>query len=131
MPENDLLFDSVNEQNLLILQSYAGRTRTAKVASDEHDGWLDRLESTDDFDSEQLIRIHGQLIALGMLKFKFSNRQTGLLYRVSDRGYSALQRQVVVEAPEIVSMSVEVAAAEESEIASEQPTDTHPIADAA
>lgn len=131
MSESDLLFDLLNEQNLPILQSYADRTRTAKAASHEHDGWLDRLESTDDFDSEQLTQIHGQLIALGMLKFKFSNRQTGLLYRVSDRGYAALQRQVVVEPPEIVSMLVDVDVAEEPEVASEQPTTACPVADAA
>lgn len=131
MSETDLLSDSVNEQNLPILQSYAGLTRTAKAASDEHDGWLDRLESTDDFDSEQLTRIHGQLIALGMLKFKFSNRQTGLLYRVSDRGYAALQRQMVVEAPEIVAMSVDIDVAEEPEATSEQPAEDYPVADVA
>ena len=131
MPESDLLFDLLNEQNLPILQSYAGRTLAAKAASNEHDGWLDRLESTDDFDSEQLTQIHGQLIALGMLKFKFTDRQTGLLYRVSDRGNVALQRQVAAGAPEIVSMSVDVEAEEEPEVAPEQPTAACPVADAA
>ena len=131
MPESDLLFDSLNEQNLPILQSYSDRTRTAKAASDEHDGWLDRLESTDDFDADELTRIHGQLIALGMLKFELSNRETGLRYRVSDRGYAALQRQVFAEEPETVSISVDVDVAEEPEVASEQPVDAYPIADAA
>jgi len=131
MPESDLLFDLLNEQNLPILQSYAGRTLAAKAASNEHDGWLDRLESTDDFDSEHLTEIHGQLIALGMLKFKFTNRQTGLLYRVSDRGYAALQSQVAAGAPDIVSMSTDVEVAEEPEVASEQSTGSHPVADAA
>jgi len=131
MPESDLLFDSLNEQNLPILQSYADRTRTAKAASDEHDGWLDRLESTDDFDAEELTRVHGQLIALGMLKFELSNRQTGLRYRVSERGYATLQRHVVSEEPETVSMSVDVESAEESDAAPEQPTEAYPVADAA
>ena len=127
MPESDLLSDLLNEQNLPILQSYTSRTRTAKAASNEHDGWLDRLESTDEFDSEQLTQIHGQLIALGMLKFKFTNRQTGLLYRVSDRGYAALQHQVTAGSPEIVSLAVDVEVTDEPKVTSEQPT----VADAA
>ena len=94
MAENDLLIDSLDPQNMLVLQTYAGRARAAKAANEEHDGWLDRLVSADDLDADQLTRIHGELIALGMLKFELANRQTGLRYCVSRRGIAALQNQV-------------------------------------
>ena len=93
MAENDLLFDSLSEQNLLVLRSYAHRSMAAKAAGDEHGGWLDRLELPENPDPEELTRIHGNLIALGMLKFGLTNRQTGLQYRVSERGMSAIENQ--------------------------------------
>ncbi|MCH2201481.1 MAG: hypothetical protein MK102_05905 [Fuerstiella sp.] len=91
MSATDLLFDCLSEQNLLVLQSYAARSLALKTTHDEHDGWLERLETIDSADPEQLTQIHGELIALGMLKFEVSNRHTGLRYRVSDRGYAVLQ----------------------------------------
>ena len=100
MSQQDLQFDCLNTQNLRILQSYADRMRAARAAGAEHDGWLERLESADDTDADQLTRIHGELIALGMLTFELSSRHTGLRYRVSDRGLAAVERAAVPSATE-------------------------------
>ena len=91
MSEHDLLSDSLDEQNLLVLQSYADRSQAAAAARDDHDGWLDRLEMMEYGDPEELTRIHGTLIALGMLKFKLASRETGLQYCISQRGQCAIE----------------------------------------
>lgn len=97
MADHDLLFDSLSEQNLLVLHAYASRSAAAKAADTDHDGWLQRLDASEQFDQDELTRIHGELIALGMLKFELRNRETGLRYRVSDRGKSTLEQQHAVD----------------------------------
>ena len=124
MADNDLLFDLLNEQNLLVLHSYASRSLTAQAANHEHDGWLQRLEPTDNLDGEQLTQIHGELIALGMLKFELTNRETGLRYRVSERGKSTLERQTVAFTSETSSFSADTDPALES-------AQAYPLPDAA
>ncbi len=114
MADHDLLFDMLSEPNLLVLRAYASRSLAARAANHEHDGWLQRLEPTDDLDGEQLTKIHGDLIALGMLKFELTNRETGLRYRVSDRGNSTLERQSVTVTAEIFTRSAEISPAVES-----------------
>lgn len=133
MSESNLLFDSLSDPNRLVLQAYADRSRAAKAASEEHDGWLDRIVAADGLESDQLTGIHGELIALGMLKFELTNRQTGLRYRVSTRGMSMLERHAQSE-DETAGPSVPVSAAQES--GNQSPTvddadDSHGLADAA
>lgn len=128
MSECNLLSDSLNEQNLLVLQAYAERSQAAKAADQEHDGWLDRLTSASEIDAEQLTQIHGELIALGMLKFELTNRETGLRYRISDRGRATLERQILAMNAESEDCAPEAAttAADEAQI-----TEPGPLADAA
>lgn len=132
MSESNLLFDSLSDPNRLVLQAYADRSLAAKAASEDHDGWLDRLVATDGLEAEQLTGIHGELIALGMLKFELTNRQTGLRYRVSTRGMSMLERHAKSE--EAVDSTVTVSATQAT--AHESPStddteDAHGLADAA
>lgn len=73
------------------------RPKTIPVTS-EFDGWLERIDSLDDFDAQELTRVHGQLIALGFLKFEISGRSVGLRYKISTRGKNALERAVAIAA---------------------------------
>jgi len=95
MAESNFLLDALNEQNLQVLQAYADRITAAKASNRDHDGWMDRHQSSEEFDEETLTRIHGELIAMGMLKFQLTNRNTGLQYSVSDVGRETLARQSV------------------------------------
>ena len=96
------------------MQAYAAREAAAKAAAraaakaagDEDpqepgfDGWLERLNTLDDFSSEELTQLHGQLIALGFLKFEISGRSVGLRYQISPRGKQAMERAVAIFAEE-------------------------------
>jgi hypothetical protein len=95
MTESNFLLDALNEQNLQVLQIYADRFSAAKALNNEHDGWLDRQQSSDELRDEQLTRIHGELIAMGMLRFQLTNRNTGLQYSVSETGRETLARRPV------------------------------------
>jgi hypothetical protein len=95
MAESNFLLDALNEQNLQVLRTYADRFTAAKASNRDHDGWLDRQLSSDEFDEVSLIRIHGELIAMGMLKFQLTNRNTGLQYSISDTGRETLARRSI------------------------------------
>ena len=97
MVTDELQFDTLNQRNLQVLTVYAERHLAARTANNDYAGWLDRVESTGDLDADQLTRVHGELIALGMLRFELTNRQTGLRYQISDRGHDALRKQTSVE----------------------------------
>jgi len=118
MAESNFLLDALNEQNLQVLQVYVDRSVAAKASNKEHDGWLDRQQSSDEFDDEQLTRIHGELIAMGMLKFQLTNRNTGLQYSVSETGRETLARR-------------SLAFPTEAEVANSDDTDQTPLKEAA
>ena len=101
--------DLLNQRNLRVLRSYAER-QIAAAAIQDHDGWLDRMEPSGDLDADQLTRVHGQLIALGLLKFELSCRKTGLRYQVSDLGRGTLSRHAAAEAVEIHDAPVSTSA---------------------
>lgn len=88
----NLQLDSLNTQNLLVMQAYVERGAAAKAASSDYDGWLDRIDSLPEFSADQLTRMHGQLIALGFLKFEIAGRSVGLRYQISPRGKQAIER---------------------------------------
>lgn len=88
----ELQLDTLNTQNLQVMQAYVERGAAAKAASSEYDGWLDRIDSLPEFSAEQLTRMHGQLIALGFLKFEIAGRSVGLRYQISPRGKQAMER---------------------------------------
>jgi hypothetical protein len=108
MTHGTLQLDSLNEHNLQVMQAYANQAAAAKAVakaageqeSDDggFDGWLERLNSLTGFTAEQLTQLHGQLIALGFLKFEISGRSIGLKYQISPRGKQAMERAEAIAA---------------------------------
>ena len=92
MNVSPIQLDALNPQNLQVMQAYAQRAFTAKVASEDYDGWLDRIDKLPDLTPEQLTQLHGQLIALGYLKFEIAGRSVGLRYQISSRGRQMLEK---------------------------------------
>ena len=88
--ETSLQLDCVNGQNLLIMQAYAVRAKTKKATEEAFDGWLERLDDAEGVTKEELTTAHGQLIALGFLKFEIAGR-AGLRYQISPRGKTVLE----------------------------------------
>jgi len=77
-----------------VLQAYLALTAEPMERSEEQSGprWADRIEQLEDFEADELSAAHGQLIALGWLKFQFEVGQAGLMYRVSSEGRMLLNR---------------------------------------
>ena len=97
MSHFDFQVNSLSSQNLRVMQAYALRNSTAKAAAEDYDGWLGRIETLPEFTAKELVLMHGQLIALGFLKFEISGRSVGLRYQISSRGRQALERATAVE----------------------------------
>ncbi|MEZ6063311.1 MAG: hypothetical protein R3C19_23435 [Planctomycetaceae bacterium] len=91
MPLTHLQFETLDQQNLQLMQAYALRDQTVRASGDDHDGWLERFDNVDGLDQDSLTQAHGQLIAMGMLKFELASRSVGLRYQISPRGRQALE----------------------------------------
>ena len=63
--------------------------RTGLVSST--DGWLDRLNEVPGIESAELSRLHGKLIAFGLLDFQLSDRTGGMRYQLTSEGNQALK----------------------------------------
>ncbi|WP_437185529.1 hypothetical protein SH668x_002639 [Planctomicrobium sp. SH668] len=85
---------STNPAWQLVLQAYLDDAKNAPVRPEGEGGthWSDRVEAVEGVQSSDLSAIHGQLIALGWLKFEFEVGQSGLSYRVSSDGRAVLDR---------------------------------------
>lgn len=92
MEQATLELDALSPQNLQVMEAYSVRTAAAKAAAEEFDGWLERIDSLPGLTPEMLTRLHGQLIALGFLKFEISGRCIGLRYQIGPRGRQALEK---------------------------------------
>jgi hypothetical protein len=55
------------------------------------DGWLDRLSDVIGLENGELSRLHGKLIALGMLDFQLSDRTGGMRYQVTAEGQQSIK----------------------------------------
>jgi hypothetical protein len=74
-----------------VLEAYQ-RPEAQRVQGDPAaDGWLPRMVRIDRVDPAHLSRLHGQLIALGCLKFEISGK-TGMQYQLTPLGRQTLQR---------------------------------------
>jgi hypothetical protein len=60
-------------------------------------GWVPRLREVQGVEAVQLGPLHGQLIALGLLKFQLSGRTSGMLYRLAPEGRALLHRSKASE----------------------------------
>jgi len=54
------------------------------------DGWVDRILEIEGLDAAELSRIHGRMIADGLLEFELAERGLGVRYQLSPQGVRAL-----------------------------------------
>ena len=85
-------FNAPDPQNLQVLEAYRVRAAAAKATTEDFTGWLERIDVLEGLTTKDLTRIHGQLIAIGNLKFEISGRSVGLCYKISDRGRQSLEK---------------------------------------
>ncbi len=84
----------------LVLQAYHAQELEQPIGEDSEvdvsELWGVRLPKVEGVASDQLSRIHGQLIAHGLLSFQMKDGRSGVQYRVSVLGKQALDsaRQV-------------------------------------
>lgn len=86
--------DVLHESNLQLVKAYTLKSSTQKATVETFDGWLERIDQLDGLEKEDLVRAHGELIALGFLKFEIAGSSIGLRYKVSPAGKQALERTV-------------------------------------
>ena len=87
-----------------------------EAADDEDSGssktdarWIARLTEVEGIEPERLSRIHGQLIALGFLKFRLADRHSGVYYQVTSQATRLLTRILEVDEAEVEPEVEEVA----------------------
>ena len=92
--DQDLL--SQNPEWRLVLEAYLPGETAEKSPDGEKDGekddWLTRIDEVDGVKRECLPRIHGKLIALGLLKFVLEGRTAGVRYQLSTLGKRTLRQ---------------------------------------
>ncbi len=97
MTDATLQLDRLSPQNLTVMQAYVIRATAAKASVEEFDGWLERIDEMPDLSADDLTKSHGQLIALGFLKFEITGRSVGLRYQISPRGKQAIERALTAD----------------------------------
>ena len=83
---------SQNDEWRLVLQAYSDAREIARQYEPDEGDWLSRVASIDGVQEEHLPRIHGKLIALGLLHFQLTSRNNGVVYRISPQGRQALNQ---------------------------------------
>lgn len=61
-------------------------------------GWFDRIREVAGVDPAILSQVHGRLIAHGLLKCEIGQRSSGLVYKISTAGKTALKAALAAEA---------------------------------
>jgi hypothetical protein len=79
-----------HEQSQELLSAYYEKQLAAQRLNTEHDGWVSRIQSLAEIADGQLPRVHGKLIALGLLQFQLAGRTGEGRYQVSPLGVRAL-----------------------------------------
>lgn len=103
------LIQSLMEQHPVgraLLAAYAVRQDRSPAGT-----WLERIEDpveigVDVIEAEELSRMHGKLIAMGLLEHEVSSKGTGMRYQISQVGRMSLMR-IRPESDSIESDSVE------------------------
>ena len=90
MMELDVVSLAEHPEWLKVLRVYAALLPKTGHQQPEHDGWAGRLHHVDDIDDDVLSRIHGRLIAHGLLKFRMEDRRSGLLYQLTPQATKLL-----------------------------------------
>jgi len=73
-----------------LLSAYHEKQLAAQRLNSEDDGWVSRIKSLTELDDGEMSRVHGRLIALGLLQFELANRTGEGHYQVSPLGVRAL-----------------------------------------
>jgi len=97
------LIQSLMEQHPVgraLLAAYAERQNCSPAGT-----WLERIENTEEIgaeeiEPEELSRLHGKLIAMGLLDYEVTAKGTGVRYQISTLGRASLMRVCSVEEPE-------------------------------
>ncbi|AMV16566.1 hypothetical protein VT03_01670 [Planctomyces sp. SH-PL14] len=61
-------------------------------------GWFDRIREVAGVDAAILSQVHGRLIAHGLLKCEIGQRSSGLVYKISTAGKTALKTALAIQA---------------------------------
>ena len=76
-----------------LLATYAGAVATAE-------GWIERIAELPGINAEQVSRIHGKLIAWGLLDFQLGALAEGVQYQLTSLARQALQPRMESAEPE-------------------------------
>jgi hypothetical protein len=74
-----------------VLGAYRAAVSDARARNPESDGWIGRFPALEGVDPNQLARLHGRLIAGGLLRFELADRDAGLLYQLTPEGRRMLE----------------------------------------
>jgi len=83
----------------IVLNVYQSRSSELKFENSAAEGWLPRVSQIEGIEPAHLSRLHGRLIALGLLEFEVSGK-AGMQYQLSQFGRDALARSF--ESPSLV-----------------------------
>jgi hypothetical protein len=83
-----------------LLEAYQSRQIELKKSQPDADSWIPRLSGIEGVEPADLSKLHGKLIALGLLKFEMSGRHEGVQYQVSTLGRQSLELGLPAEAVE-------------------------------
>lgn len=81
-----------NPEWVAVLAAYRAEQTVQKKLNPEHEGWVSRAKQVRDVENAHLSRIHGKLIAMGLLKFQLAGRTEGVVYQLSTAGRNALEQ---------------------------------------
>lgn len=74
-----------------VLAAYADDARRLHADGGSGANACGRVDHVEGVDPTRLSRIHGKLIALGLLQFRLVDRHVGLQYEITPRGWELLQ----------------------------------------
>lgn len=77
----------------IVLNVYQSRSSELKSANPDAECWLPRVSQIEGIEPADLSRLHGRLIALGLLEFEVSGK-AGMQYQLSRLGRDALARSL-------------------------------------
>jgi len=75
-----------------VLTAYCDAIDAKRHASPDFSGWTARLRTIPGVKSEELSRLHGRLIAYGLLRFQLEGGTSGMTYQVSGPGRQLVDR---------------------------------------
>lgn len=78
-----------------LLAAYDGAEPVPAPPDEAPAGWVTRLSEVEGIPPQEISRIHGKLIAFGLLEFELAGRSAGVRYRVTRDGRAILRGEPV------------------------------------